>query len=116
MYTNAIDRGIAHSVKAHQIPVASRVAKGSPLPQVLNIAGDETITTVLPVETISTSTNAASATAVSSGAGGIDEEVYLLLLTSFGYMKKTPLKAFKNISARGLIIITLGECCHSYNC
>ena len=105
MYMIVYCRGIAHSVKAHQIPVASRVAKGSPLPQVLNIAGDETITTVLPVETTSTSTNTQPTT---TGTGG-DGEVYLLLLTSFGYMKKTPLKAFKSISARGLIIITLGE-------
>ena len=100
-YANAVvcdsdsDRGIAHSVKAHQIPLASRIAKGVPLPQVLPIAGDQTITTILPVET-------------ATGAAGVSEETYLLLLTSKGYMKKTPLKAFKSIQARGLTIITLG--------
>ena len=80
-------------MKAHQIPLASRIAKGVPLPQVLPIAEDQTITTILPVET-------------ATGTGM--EETYLLLLTSYGYIKKTPLKAFKSIQARGLTIITLG--------
>jgi DNA gyrase subunit A len=83
-------RGIAYSVKAHQIPLLSRVARGTPLPQVLSIAGDETVTSVIPVSEFR-------------------EDESLVLLTEQGYVKKTPLKAFKSIQSRGLIIITLGK-------
>lgn len=37
------------------------------------------------------------------------ENESLVLLTTNGYMKKTPLKAFQSISARGLIIISLED-------
>lgn len=84
------DKGISYSVKAHQIPIASRIAKGSPLPQVLPIGADEKVTTVIPVSEFK-------------------EDEYLVLLTVHGYVKKTPLKAFKSITARGLIIISLEE-------
>lgn len=84
------DRGIAYSVKAYQIPIASRIAKGTPLPQVLPIGSSETITSVIPVDKF-------------------NEDEYLLLLTQHGFIKKTKLKAFQSITARGLTIISLGE-------
>lgn len=86
------DKGKAYSVKAFQVPIASRIAKGVPLPQVLPINSDEQVTSVIPVDSF-----------------GIDETEHLVLLTSQGFVKKTPLKAFESISARGLIIISLGE-------
>lgn len=86
------DKGKAYSVKAFQVPIASRTAKGVPLPQVLPINSDELVTSVIPVDSF-----------------GIDETEHLVLLTSQGFVKKTPLKAFESISARGLIIISLGE-------
>ena len=36
-------RGVAYSVKAYQIPLGSRVAKGVPLPQVLPISSEEQV-------------------------------------------------------------------------
>ena len=84
------DRGIAYSVKAYQVPIASRTAKGVPLPQLLPISSQEDVTSILPVEKF-----------------GSDE--FLVLLTSRGFVKKTPLLAFEKISARGLTIISLGE-------
>ena len=54
----------------------------------LPITGDETVTSVIPVTEFT-------------------EDQHLVLLTQQGYVKKTPLKAFKSISARGLIIIGL---------
>ena len=83
------DKGIAYSIKAFQVPKASRHAKGVPLPQVLPISSEETVTSVIPIDTFG-------------------ENEYLVLLTSGGFVKKTPLKAFATISARGLIIISLG--------
>jgi len=57
---------------------------------VLPITGDETVTSVIPVSEFS-------------------EDQHLVLLTQQGFVKKTPLKAFKSISTRGLIIIGLGD-------
>lgn len=84
------DKGVAYSKKAFQIPVSSRTAKGVPIPQVLPISSSESVTSIIPVDEFG-------------------EDEYLILLTSTGYIKKTPLQAFKTISARGLIIITLGD-------
>jgi DNA gyrase/topoisomerase IV subunit A len=36
-------RGVAYSVKAYQIPLGSRIAKGVPLPQVLPISSEEQV-------------------------------------------------------------------------
>ena len=87
----ATDRGIAYSVKAYQVPLGSRIARGVPLPQVLPIASEDQVTSVIPVDDFQSA----------------DE--HLVLMTSKGFVKKTPLKAFESISARGLIIISLGE-------
>lgn len=86
------DKGKAFSVKAFQVPLGSRIAKGVPLPQVLPITSDELVTSVVPVDSFSA-----------------HENEHLVLLTSQGFVKKTPIKAFESISARGLIIISLGE-------
>lgn len=64
------------------------VAASTPF-QVLPIAGEEEVTSVIPIDKF-------------------NDDEHLVLLTSHGVMKKTPLKAFKTITSRGLIIITLG--------
>lgn len=86
------DKGKAYSVKAFQVPLASRIAKGVPLPQVLPINSDEIVTSVIPVDSFNA-----------------NENEHLVLLTSHGFVKKTPMKAFESISARGLIIISLED-------
>lgn len=84
---------MAYSVKAYEIPKASRHAKGVPLPQVLPIASAmATVTSVIPV-----------------GAKSFGDDDFLVLLTAQGFVKKTPLKAFENVTARGLTMISLGE-------
>jgi len=85
------NRGIAYSIRAYQVPLGARTAKGVPLPQVLPISQEERVTTVLPVDSFK------------------DEEEHLVLLTKRGFVKKTPLKAFETISQRGLVIISLEE-------
>lgn len=84
------DKGIAYTKKAYQIPLGSRVAKGTPIPQVLPIGGDEEVTSLIPIDKFR-------------------EEESLILLTSNGYVKKTPIDAFQSVSQRGLTIISLGE-------
>lgn len=84
------DRGVVYSLRAYQIPAASRTARGIPIVQMLPIPHDEKITSVVPVSEFT-------------------DDVYLVMLTRKGYIKKTALDAFSNIRANGLIAISLGE-------
>ena len=83
-------KGIAYGLRAYQVPIGSRVAKGQPVPSVLPLAAGEEITTILPVSEFS-------------------DDKYLVLTTHQGWIKKTPLKAFENPSSRGLTIATLND-------
>ena len=84
------DRGVVYALKAYQIPVSSRNARGTPIVQLLPIPHEEKITSVVPVS-------------------DFPEDVYLVMLTNKGYIKKTALAAFSNIRANGLIAISLEE-------
>jgi len=84
------DRGVVYSLKAYQIPAASRTSRGTPIVQMLPIPRDEKITSIVPVSEFSS-----------------DE--YLVMLTRGGFIKKTELAAFSNIRANGLIAISLEE-------
>jgi DNA gyrase subunit A len=84
------DRGVVYTVKAYQIPVASRTARGIPIVQMLPIPREEKITSVVPVSEFT------------------DNE-YLIMLTQKGFIKKTALSAFASVRANGLIAISLEE-------
>ncbi len=84
------DRGVVYSLKAYQIPVSSRTARGVPIVQMLPIPKNERITSVVHVSEFT------------------DDE-YLVMLTKGGFIKKTQLSAFSNIRTNGLIAISLEE-------
>jgi DNA gyrase subunit A len=84
------DRGISYCVKAYQIPIGSRTSRGIPVVQLLPISREEKITSIVPVSEF------------------IDD-LYLVMLTQKGFIKKTQLSAFSNIRANGLIAISLEE-------
>ncbi|MDX2272973.1 MAG: DNA gyrase subunit A [Cyanobacteriota bacterium] len=84
------ERGIAYTVRGFQIPQGSRSARGVAIVQLLPIARDESVTSMVPVTEFS------------------DDE-YLVMLTRGGYIKKTALSAFANVRANGLIAISLEE-------
>ncbi len=84
------DRGVVYCLKAYQIPVSSRTARGVPIVQMLPIPKQERITSVVAVTEFT-------------------DENYLVMLTNGGYIKKTALSAFANIRTNGLIAISLGE-------
>ncbi|WP_309743376.1 DNA gyrase subunit A, partial [Chamaesiphon sp. OTE_20_metabat_361] len=84
------DRGVVYTVKAYQIPVSSRTARGIPIVQMLPIPREEKITSVVPVSEF------------------IDDE-YLIMLTQKGFIKKTALSAFSSVRANGLIAISLED-------
>lgn len=82
--------GLAYGLHAYQVPSGSRIARGTPLPSVLPIGIGQVITAVLPVSEF-------------------PQDEFLVLATTNGWIKKTPLDAFEKISNRGLIIASLDE-------
>ena len=84
------DRGVVYSVPAYRVPIASRAAKGTPVVQLLPIPREEQITSLLAVS-------------------AFEDDVQLVMLTSGGFIKRTPLSAFANIRANGLIAISLED-------
>lgn len=83
-------RGIAYGIRAFQVPTGGRTAKGVPIPSVLPVTVDDVITSILPVSEFS-------------------KDEFCILATEQGWIKKTPLDAFENLTSRGLIIATLEE-------
>ncbi|HAZ47267.1 MAG TPA: DNA gyrase subunit A [Cyanobacteria bacterium UBA11371] len=84
------EKGVVYCLRAYQIPVGSRVSRGTPIVQMLPIPREEKITSIVAVSEFTS-------------------EEYLVMLTKRGYIKKTELAAFSNIRANGLIAISLEE-------
>jgi len=82
--------GIAYGLRGYQVPEGGRTARGAPIPSVLPIKAGDVITSVLPVSEFS-------------------KDQFIVLATKNGWIKKTSLKAFENLTSRGLIIASLGE-------
>lgn len=82
--------GRVFRLPVYEIPVVSRTAKGTPVVNILQLKPDEQVTAILTS----------------------DEEKqadYLIMTTSKGTIKKTPLKDFQNIRKSGLIAIKLRD-------
>lgn len=83
------NKGRVFRLDAFEIPEGKRKAKGTAIVNLLQLAPNEKITTLIPVDDIN------------------DEELYLLLATKKGIVKKTKREEFKNINKSGLIAIGL---------
>ncbi|MCO5602907.1 hypothetical protein L7F22_057047 [Adiantum nelumboides] len=83
------EKGTVYSTRAYQIPECSRTAMGSPLVQILPISPGERITSVKAVSSFK-------------------ESEFLVMLTSFGFIKRTPLAMFASMRSTGIIAIQLG--------
>ncbi|WIA14237.1 hypothetical protein OEZ85_002775 [Tetradesmus obliquus] len=84
-------RGRAHSVKAYRVPEASRAASGSAISQVLGLPAPERFPALLPVSSFD------------------EQGATLVMATSAGGIKRTPLAAFSSIQRNGLAAIKLPE-------
>jgi len=82
------NRGRVLRLRAHEIPDASRQARGTALVNLLTLPPGETVTTVLPIRQLGT-------------------EDFLVMVTKRGYIKKTALTEFGNVRRSGLIAISL---------
>ncbi len=84
--------GRVFRLKVHEIPPASRTAKGSPIVNLLQLAPDEKVTSLVTLE-----------------KDNMPEECYLFMTTKMGTVKKTPLKDYTNVRSSGLIAIKLDK-------
>ncbi|MBR4080782.1 MAG: DNA gyrase subunit A [Clostridia bacterium] len=84
------NRGRVYALKCYQIPEAGRTARGTALVNLLQIASDEKVTTILPVPRNIEGHN-------------------IVMATRGGMIKKTPMDEFQNLRRNGLIAIILKE-------
>jgi DNA gyrase subunit A len=82
------NKGKCYRLKVYDIPEAGRQAKGTAIVNLLNITGDEKITTVIPV-------------------ASFDDELFLMAATRLGVVKKTPLAEYDTSRRDGIIAINL---------
>ncbi len=82
--------GRVFSIKAHQIPVASRQARGTAIVNMIQLGPDERVTALVSIEDFA--------------ATG---ECYLFMATQAGFVKKTALSDFEKVRSSGLIAINL---------
>ena len=85
------NKGRVFSIKAHQIPIASRQARGTAIVNVLQLGPEERVTALVPVKDFS------------------DQSHFLFMATKGGFVKKTALADFANVRTSGLIAIKLGK-------
>ncbi|NMT65064.1 DNA gyrase subunit A [Marinobacter orientalis] len=84
------NRGKVYWLRVFEIPRASRASRGRPMVNILPLDEGERITTFLPVR-------------------DYPEDQYVLMATSAGVVKKTPLPNFSRPRSSGLIALSLDE-------
>lgn len=80
--------GRCYRLKVHEIPLGTRQSRGKPLVNLIQLGSGEKIAALVPVRTF-------------------DDGQNLVLATRKGIVKKTPLRAYENVRANGLIAMTL---------
>ena len=83
-------QGQCYWKKVWELPVGSRISRGKPIVNLLNLAGEEHIASVVPVRDFS-------------------EDRYLIFGTRKGVVKKTALSAYGNVRSVGLRAINVAE-------
>ncbi|MBK5273956.1 MAG: DNA gyrase subunit A [Desulfuromonadales bacterium] len=84
------DAGRMYWLKVYEIPEGSRTTKGKAVVNLVNVAMDEKITTILPVKEFT-------------------EHTYLFMATKMGVVKKTPLVEYSNVRQGGIIAVKLDD-------
>lgn len=81
------DKGRVYWCKVHRLPLGNRISKGKSLANVVQLTSGEKVCAILPVNEFS-------------------DNRYVVMLTQNGIIKKTPLNAFSNVRAAGIIALT----------
>ncbi|MGB7547673.1 MAG: DNA gyrase subunit A [Terracidiphilus sp.] len=87
-FTNA---GRVYWLKVYEIPDVSAAGKGKSMQSLLNLQPGENVRTILPVRDLE------------------EEGKFIFFSTRNGIVKKTPLKDFSNVMARGIIAIAIDK-------
>ncbi|ANO51467.1 DNA gyrase subunit A [Woeseia oceani] len=82
--------GKMYWLKVYQVPQASRGSRGKPIVNLLPLSADERISAILPIQEF-------------------DDEKFVVMVTSGGTIKKTPLSQFSRPRANGIIAIDLRD-------
>src|ERR1035437_2601684 len=83
--------GRVYWLKVYEIPDVSAAGKGKSMQSLLNLQQGENVRTILPVRNLE------------------EEDRFIFFATRNGIVKKTPLKDFSNVMARGIIAIAIDE-------
>ncbi len=89
------DKGRLFWKRVHELPEGSRVAKGRPVQNLINIEGDDKVRAVLNIKTL-------------EDPDYINNN-YIVMCTKQGTIKKTRLEAFSRPRQNGIIAITIDE-------
>jgi DNA gyrase subunit A len=81
--------GRVYWLKVYEVPDVSAAGKGKSMASLLNLQPGEKVVTILPVRNLE------------------EEGKFILFATRNGIVKKTPLKDFSNVMARGIIAIAI---------
>ena len=84
------DLGRVYRLKCYEVPEGARTSKGMNIANLLPIAQDERVTSMIRVPKL-------------------DEDGYLVMVTRRGVIKRTPLSAFQTTRKGGVIAIELGR-------
>ena len=84
------NRGRAYRLKCYEVPEGSRTGKGINIANLLPIAQDEKVTSMIRVQEF-------------------DQESYLVMVTKNGIIKRTQLSAFSSARKGGVIAVNLDE-------
>ncbi|MFV1956194.1 MAG: DNA gyrase subunit A [bacterium] len=84
------DQGRVHWLKVHEIPQLGRAARGKPIVNMLDLLDKEQVTAFLPIKEFS-------------------NDLYVVMGTEKGVVKKTVLSAFANPRSSGIIAISLDK-------
>lgn len=85
------NKGRVYRLKVHEIPEASRQAKGLAVINLISLEAEEKVNAVIPIR------------------NEANDNAYLFMATKSGMVKKTSLSEYANIRANGLIGISLRE-------
>lgn len=85
------DMGRVYRIKVYEIPEGSRTTKGKAVVNLVNVQEGEKITAILPVKDLNR------------------EDLFLLMSTKGGVVKKTPLVEYINIRTTGINAVNLDE-------
>lgn len=86
------NRGRVFRLKAYKIPEASRTARGTAIVNLIQLAGDEKITSTIALR-----------------EENVEDNEYLFMVSKTGTVKKTRVTDFENINKNGLIAVNLKD-------